>query len=353
MRAITMPPYACSAHSLEADLGVGLNPHRVFNAPLRLHSSLKCSNCIDTLNSTQIMKRYDVIIVGAGPAGLNAALVLGRCRHSVLMFDSGQYRNSVSHAMHGFLSRDGFPPSELLRVGREQLQPYGVEIHEGEIKNVTKGEQGFELTNAQGQVFACRKLLLATGIVDNLPELEGFDELYGMSAFHCPYCDGWENRDKRIVAYARGPEIADFALTLHAYTEDLIVCTDGPAEISDEERMQLTRNKIPLIEKPVARLEGTAGQLARIVFADGELIERDSLFFHLGQKQRSQLAAQLGCKVSNEKGAKTDEKKATNIPDVFIAGDATRDVKQVIVAAAEGVKAAFEINTELRDEDYR
>lgn len=299
------------------------------------------------------MKIYDVIIVGGGPAGLNAALVLGRARHSVLLFDSNQYRNSVSHAMHGFLSRDGFPPSELLRIGREQLRPYGVEIHDGEISDAVKREPGFELTTAQGQVFACRKLLLATGITDNLPELEGFSELYGVSAFHCPYCDGWENRDKRIVAYARGKEIADFALNLRAYTDDLIVCTDGPGSLSADERAQLLRNAIPLIEKPVARLEGTAGQLARIVFTDGEAIERDSLFFHLGQQQRSQLAARLGCQVSNEKGAKTDDKNATDIPGVFIAGDATRDVKQVIVAAAEGVKAAFEINTELRDENYR
>jgi len=255
--------------------------------------------------------------------------------------------------MHGFLSRDGFPPSELLRIGREQLQPYGVEIRDDEISDAVKREQGFELTTAQGQVFTCRKLLLATGIIDNLPELEGFNELYGVSAFHCPYCDGWENRDKRIVAYARGKEIADFALNLRAYTNDLIVCTDGPCELSADERGQLARNAIPLIEKRVARLEGAAGQLARIVFTDGEAIERDSLFFHLGQQQRSQLAARLGCKVSNEKGAKTDDKNATDIPGVFIAGDATRDVKQVIVAAAEGVKAAFEINTELRDEDYR
>ncbi len=299
------------------------------------------------------MKHYDVIIVGGGPAGLNAALVLGRCRRSVLIFDSNQHRNAVSHAMHGFLSRDGLPPRELLRIGREQLQPYGVEIINTEIYDAAKRESGFELTTTQGEIFRSRKLLLATGITDNLPELDGFNEFYGISAFHCPYCDGWENRDKCIVAYARGKEIVDFLLTLRPYTADLILCTDGPSELSQLECEQLIRNEIPLIEKRVARLEGVGGKLARIVFVDGEAIDRDTLFFHLGQKQRSQLAARLGCKVSDAKGAQADDKSATDIPGLFIAGDATRDVQQVIVAAAEGAKAAFEINMELRDEDYR
>lgn len=298
------------------------------------------------------MKSFDVIIVGGGPAGLSAALVLGRCRHTVLVCDSGLYRNHVAQAMHGYLSRDGLHPAELRRIGREQLQPYGVSILETEITHAVKRETRFELTTAQGEIFSARKLLLATGIIDNLPQLTGFDAVYGVSAFHCPYCDGWEQRDKRIVTYARGPEITQFALTLRAYTGDLILCTDGAAKLSEAERARLARHDIPLIEKNVARLVGQNGQLTHIVFDDGEQMERDTLFFHLGQQQRSQLAAHLGCKVSNEEGAQADDKCATNIPGLFIAGDATRDVQQVIVAAAEGTKAAFEINMALRDENY-
>lgn len=298
------------------------------------------------------MKSYDVIIVGGGPAGLNAALVLGRCRHHVLLCDSGQYRNQVSHAMHGFLSRDGFPPAELLRLGREQLTPYGVTMMQTQITDATRRDTHFELTTAQGEVIHARKLLLATGILDNLPQVAGFDALYGASAFHCPYCDGWEQRDKRIVAYARGPEVTQFAITLRAYTRDLILCTDGPCELSPSDRERLTRHGIVLIEKNVARLEGEGSQLTHIVFDDGEKLARDTLFFHLGQKQRSYLAARLGCPESNEEGVQADDTCATNIPGLFIAGDATRDVQQVIVAAAEGAKAAFEINMQLRDENY-
>lgn len=255
--------------------------------------------------------------------------------------------------MHGFLSRDGLAPQELLRIAREQLQPYGVEIIHTEIDNATRCESGFKLTSHRGQTFRSRKLLLATGITDNLPEIEGFEAMYGRSAFHCPYCDGWENRDKRIAAYARGKETVQFALTLRPYSADLILCTDGPCDLDNNERELLARNHIPLIEKRLVRLEGADGQLARIVFADGEAIERDTLFFHLGQKQRSQLAARLGCKVSNEAGVQAYDTCATEIPGLYIAGDATRDVQQVIVAAAEGAKSAFEINSELRDEDYR
>lgn len=299
------------------------------------------------------MNRYDVIIVGAGPAGLSAALVLGRCRYRVLVFESGEHRNAPSSAMHGFLSRDGMHPMELLRVGREQLIPYGVELREAVVATAECSEEGFTLTTSGGETFYARKLLLATGIIDILPEFEGFQPLYGKSAFHCPYCDGWENRDKRILAYAKGKDAVEFAFNLRNYSEDLVLATDGLAEIDAEQRARLDEFSIELIESPVVRVEGRDDQLERVVFADGRTIERDVLFFHLGQKQRSTLAAELGCEVSHESGAQTGERCETNVPGLYIAGDATRDVQQVVVAAAEGAMAAFAINVALRNENYR
>lgn len=298
------------------------------------------------------MALYDVIIVGGGPAGLNAALVLGRCRYKILLLDSNQYRNAPSSAMHGFLSRDGFAPKDLRRVGREQLAPYGVEIRDAIVVNAKRDDGQFWLSSDSGDVFSSRKLLLATGIIDNLPELQAFEQYYGTSAFHCPYCDGWENRDKRILAYAKGKDAATYALNLRIYTEDLVLCTGGAAEFDSDEKARLARYGIRLVEAPIAALEGTHHRLERVMFGDGHRIERDVLFFHLGQKQRSDLAAQLGCEVSNEAGAQAGERCETNIPGLYIAGDATRDVQQVIVAAAEGAMAAFAINIALCAENY-
>lgn len=300
------------------------------------------------------MNHYDVIIVGAGPAGLNAALVLGRCRYHVLVLDSGEHRNAPSSAMHGFLSRDGTHPMELLRIGREQLAPYGVEIRQALVATGERQEHGFTVTTSSGDCFHARKLLLATGIIDMLPEFEGFHALYGKSAFHCPYCDGWESRDKRILAYAKGKDALEFVFTLRSYSDDIVLAVaDGRAEIDAAHERRLNEFFIELAESPVVRVEGRGGQLERVVFADGQSIERDILFFHLGQKQRSTLAAELGCEVSDESGAQTGERCETNVPGVYIAGDATRDVQQVIVAAAEGAMAAFAINIALRNENYR
>lgn len=297
------------------------------------------------------MSHYDVIIVGGGPAGLNAALVLGRCRYKVLLFTSNEHRNAPSSALHGFLSRDGTPPMELLRIGREQLEPYGVEVQETLIASAEICAHGFSVTTSAGDIFQARKLLLATGIIDNLPQFGGFHQFYGSSAFHCPYCDGWENREKRIVAYATGKEAAVYALNLRNYSDNLILCTDGEAQFGEDEQARLQKYSIRVIEMPVLRVEGQGGQLERVVFADGHVIERDVLFFHLGQKQRSTLAAQLGCEVTNEEGAQAGYRCETNIPGLYIAGDATRDVQQVIVAAAEGSMAAFAINIALVSEN--
>ena len=295
---------------------------------------------------------YDVIIIGAGPAGLSAALVLGRCRRSVLVCDSGQPRNAASHGLHGFITRDGIEPKEFLRIAREQLSQYEtVELQDATVVTGRREDDRFILTTAGGSSIACRKLLLATGVVDELPRMEGLDQFYGTSIFHCPYCDGWEMRDQAIAIYGRGENGSGLALEMTLWSRDLVLCTDGPSELTDEHRKKLAQYQISIREERMVRLEGKDGVLERIVFDSGEPLARRGMFFSTGWKQRSDLAESFGCQLTKEGCIDTGEYEATSVSGVYVAGDASRMVQFVIVAAAEGAQAAVAINKELMKED--
>jgi thioredoxin reductase len=196
--------------------------------------------------------------------------MLGRCRRRVLVIDSGSNRNAASHALHGYLTRDGVPPAEFLRLGREELSKYDtVELRDGEVVSAEcRDDHRFRVTLRSGEEIGARKLLIATGVVDNLPGIPGFEELYGRSVFHCPYCDGWELRDQPLAIYGRGSRGFGVALELTAWSRDLVLCTDGPSELDDDHRGRLASNGIALREEPVKALEGSGGILQRIVFAD-------------------------------------------------------------------------------------
>lgn len=297
---------------------------------------------------------YDVVIVGAGPAGLSAALVLGRCRRNVLVCDNGHPRNEASHAMHGFLTRDGMPPLEFLRLAREELQPYTtVSLRHVTVTDARCENNRFVTTLETGETVESRKLLIATGVRDNLPAIEGIDALYGRSVFHCPYCDGWEVSDQPLAVYGRGDKGYGLSLELTAWSSDILLCTDGPSELDDRHIARLSRNGVTIVEERVVRLEGSDGILERIVFADRAPEARRALFFTTGQHQQSALTASLGC-VFNEKGTvHTGKHETTHLRGLFVAGDASRAVQWVVVAASEGAEAAFAINTDLIKESLK
>jgi thioredoxin reductase len=292
-----------------------------------------------------------VAIVGGGPAGLSAALLLGRCRRRVLLVDDGRPRNGASHAAHAVFTRDGENPYELRRVAREQLAQYDVSIREGTITQVERRPDGggFALSSATGERHHAKKLLLATGIVDVLPTIPGLQELYGRSAFQCPYCDGWEVRDRRLAVLARGTAGVEYALGITTWSADVVLCTDGWIRLSRAHHAKLQLYGITWRRERVTALEHEDGQLRRIRFEDGRGLSRDALFVHTSTRQRASFASGLDCALTKGGSIKT-RKLASAGRGVYVAGDAGREVHLVTVAAAEGLKAAMAINRELRED---
>ena len=294
---------------------------------------------------------WDCIIVGGGPAGLSAALMLGRCRRRVLLCDVGGQRNIRSHGLHGYLTRDGTAPDEFLRLARAELGRYGtVECRELEIVDAVREDGGFDLRAADGSRLRSRKLLLATGVVDELPELDGLDPLYGTSVHHCPYCDGWEWRDRPLAAYGEGEAGTGLALSLTFWSPDVLLCTGG-AEVPADAVARLHAAGVKVRQEPVARLEGREGKLQRIVFAGGETAARSALFVVAGQRQRSPLPERLGCRFTEKGAVHTGTCEVTNVPGLFVAGDASKEAQFVVVAAAEGTEAAMAIHKALMKDD--
>jgi thioredoxin reductase len=296
---------------------------------------------------------WDVIVVGAGPGGLSAALLLARACRSVLVIDDDQPRNQVTEAIHGFLTRDGTPPEELRRLGRAELARYPTaELRRGRAVDVVRIEAGFELTLEGGGRERARRLVLATGVKDLLPDIPGLRELYGKSVFHCPHCDGWELRDRPLAAYGcnddHGPALA---LQLRIWSDDVIFCTGGSAQISDDWRARLARHSVAVRDTPIERLIGRDGRLEAILFADGERLARDAFFFSVGRRESSDLAERLGCSGHAAEGLDTDPRGRCGVPGVHVVGDASRDVLLAIVAAGEGAMAAVTINAELCAEE--
>ena len=295
---------------------------------------------------------FDVIIVGAGPAGLSAALVLGRCCRRILVCDTGRPRNVASRALHAFLTRDGIDPAELLRIGREQLRPYAtVEFRSVEVTDAKRIDGRFQVDMDNGTRLFARKLLLATGLVDPVPLIDGIKAFYGRSVFHCPYCDGWEVRDQPLAAYGKGDDGVGLALELLGWSRDVVLCTDGPSGLSADDRGRLARNRVAVREESIGGLEGKRGILERVVFTDGTSLARRALFFSTQWRERSDLPAKIGCKFTPEGAVENDALEATTIPGLFVAGDACEHGGMSIIAAAEGARAARTINAALLDED--
>jgi thioredoxin reductase len=269
----------------------------------------------------------------------------------VLVCDSGVYRNAKSHALHCFLAHDGVEPAELLEMSRRQLERYDrVDLLHARVDSIVGSEGGFLARVGDRKVHA-RAVVVATGVVDEVPKIEGIEPLYGKSIHVCPYCDGWENRDGPIAVYGRADKGEGLALLLRQWTHDLVLCSDGPAGLSDERRRLLHDRGILVIEIPIRKLSARDGCLSAIHFTDGTELPRRALFFNTGQHPRSPLLESLGCDHADNGGVACDSEGRTSVKNVYVAGDVSRDVQLAIIAAAEGARAGLALNKDLLHRD--
>jgi thioredoxin reductase len=298
------------------------------------------------------MSVYDVVVVGAGSAGLSAALALGRSRRKVLVLNGGNPRNTPARASHNFFTRDGTPPIELMTLGLEQLKPYNIDVRSCNAESIEKIKDAFEITLDNGERTSSRKIILATCVVDVLPDIPGFHELWGKTIHHCPYCHGWEVRDRPLAVIVQGGLGYLFAVMIRHWSKDVVVCSNGEAGFSDEQRQELERLNLKLIETPIRHLEVESEQLKAIVFTDGTRLEREHIFMRPPHQQRSPLARQLGCIMSDDDlYVKVNSSGETSVSGIYAAGDMTGQMQAVSQAVASGTMVGAMLNHGLVFED--
>ncbi|TDF99460.1 NAD(P)/FAD-dependent oxidoreductase [Paenibacillus piri] len=297
---------------------------------------------------------YDCTIIGGGPAGLNAALVLGRARRSVALIDNNQPRNAVTHASHGFLTRDGVTPTEFRRIAYNEVLHYPtVEHRPAKVTDIRKLHDGFQIITDSGETIESRKLLMATGLKEVFPAIPGLAEMYGKSLFHCPYCDGWELRDQPLIVLSDNPKVFHMAKLLYNWSRDLVICTNGRSVLTDKQKQVLDSRNIIETEQTIAAFHGSEGKLRQVEFTDGSRINRTGGFVTPQWLPQAVFREGLGYETTELDGIRTDEMGKSTVPGLFAAGEAASGApSQLIVAAAAGSMAAAGINAELMEEDF-
>lgn len=267
---------------------------------------------------------YEVIVIGGGPAGLSAALTLGRALRRTLVIDSGEYRNAPAATMHNFVTRDGTPPGEFRDIALAQLVQYTtVEIRKIAVAKATAlPEEGFELSLADGSAVGARRLVLATGLADDLPAIEGMEALWGKGVYHCPYCHGYEVRDEPLAVLSADPLMVELSLHLRRFSSDVVLCADGGEMSLDQTALdRLSSSDVKVRGEKVVRIDSDGAGLERIVFESGDSLKRHALFAMSQFRQRSALPAQLGCQLLPDGCVEVDDFHLTSVPGVYAAGD--------------------------------
>ncbi|BAU87712.1 FAD dependent oxidoreductase [Streptomyces laurentii] len=290
---------------------------------------------------------HDVVVIGAGAAGLNAALLLGRARRKVVVIDAGEPRNAPAAHMQGFLSRDGLPPAALLELGRAEIARYGVRLLQGRVEEI---DHGYFVRMAGGVVLKARRILVATGLRDELPDIPGVRERWGRDLLNCPYCHAYEVRDQPLAVLGTHPGAVHQALLLRQWSDD-VVFFPHTMDLAAADRERLTAYGLRLAEGEITRLVVDGDKLRGVELADGRVVPRAAAFLFPRMVPHDALLTGLGCDTDGTVRIVTDRTGLTSVSGVWAAGNVIDPRAQVITAAGMGSAAAFALNADLLDED--
>jgi len=305
------------------------------------------------------MNEYDVVVVGGGAAGLSAALVLTRARRRVAVVDAGQPRNAPAAHMQGFLGSDGLPPMDLLSAGREEVTGYGANLILGRVTDIAPGgrtspangnRRWFDVMLEDGGTLRTRRVLVTTGLHDDIPDIPGVRERWGRDLLHCPYCHGWEVRDQPLGVLGGTPEAVAHAHLIREWSSDVVFFTNG-ATLTVDQRELFVARAIGVVDEPVTRLVVENDQLTGVVLESGHVVRRAAVFVRPQFVPNDDLLVRLGCASHDNGWVAADATGRTSVPGVWAAGNAVNPRAQVITAAGEGSAAAIAINNDLVDED--
>jgi len=294
------------------------------------------------------MSNNEVIIIGGSYSGLSAAMALGRASRKTLIIDAGEPCNRQTPHSHNFITQDGETPAAISAKAKEQVLAYPtITFVNDKAINAVKNENGFEITTEKGIIYSAKKLLIATGVKDVMPPIEGFSECWGISIIHCPYCHGYEVKNQKTALLANGPIAEHFLPMLLQWTKELTLFTNGKTTVSEDIADKFKKHNIAIIETEIESVEHTNGQLESITLKDGNKHNFSVMYAKIPAVQHTFIPEDLGCKINEQGLIEVDELKKTSVADVFASGDCITQGRAVAVAVETGMKAAVGINMEL------